>query len=172
MARSVTVELYNAEWKERFLTAAQALRKVFGELVVEVHHIGSTSVPGLSAKPIIDLCLVVSDIQAVDGFNGRMEALGYVPKGENGIPGRRFFMKGTEERRDWHVHTFQVGHPDIGRHLRFRDYLIAHPAEAQAYGRLKQELAKCFPHDIEGYMAGKDAFIKEIDQKALAWIQR
>ncbi len=64
---------------------------------------------------------------------------------------------------------FQTGHPDVERHLSFRDYLIEHPEEARAYGRLKEELAQRFPEDIEGYMAGKDGLIKEMDRKAAAW---
>ena len=78
-------------------------------------------------------------------------------------------IKGDEIERTHHIHVFQAGNPEIGRHLDFMDYLIAHPEEAQAYSRLKQELAHKFPHDIEGYMEGKDGFIKEVDERARAW---
>jgi GrpB-like predicted nucleotidyltransferase (UPF0157 family) len=112
---------------------------------------------------------VVRDIEKIDAFNERMSQLGYLPKGENGIPGRRFFIKGDEIHRTHHLHIFAVGHPDIERHLNFRDYLIAHPEDALAYGHLKQELARKFSTDIDSYIAGKDGFIKEMDRKAQAW---
>jgi len=136
---------------------------------VAVHHIGSTAIPNLSAKPIVDLLVVVRDIEKIDTFNEMMSRLDYLAKGENGIPGRRFFIKGDEIHRTHHIHIFQISHPDIERHLNFRDYLVAHPEEAQAYGRLKQELARRFPTDIDNYIAGKDEFVKEIDRKAQAW---
>ncbi len=94
---------------------------------------------------------------------------GYRPQGEFGIPGRRFFVKGSDAQRTHHVHAFQAGDTEIERHLNLREYMIAHPEEAQVYSRLKQELALEFPEDIEGYMEGKDGFIKEVDKRAGAW---
>jgi GrpB-like predicted nucleotidyltransferase (UPF0157 family) len=90
--------------------------------------------------------------------------------GEFGIPGRRYFRKSDAAGiRTHHVHTFQVGSPEIERHLVFRDYMIAHPDDAQNYSELKHLLAKQYPNDIDGYMDGKDEFIKEMDRKAAAW---
>jgi GrpB-like predicted nucleotidyltransferase (UPF0157 family) len=124
------------------------------------------------AKPIIDILVEVQDIESIDAINQEMSERGYVPKGEFGIPRRRFFIKGTEESRTHHVHVFQAGDPEFGRHLAFRDYLRAHPEEADAYSQLKQELARRFPHDIDGYMAGKNDLIKETEKKARAWENR
>jgi GrpB-like predicted nucleotidyltransferase (UPF0157 family) len=142
---------------------------VFGREVVAIHHIGSTAIPNICAKPIIDVLVEVQDIEKIDDFNEKMTHEGYQPKGEFGIPGRRFFIKGDDATRTHHLHVFQTGHPDVERHLAFRDYMIAHPEEAQVYSRLKEELAQRFPEDIEGYMAGKDDLIKETDRKARAW---
>jgi len=165
MLRKVQVVPHNPNWAEQFQSAAQEITAVLGPQVVAIHHIGSTAIPGISAKPIIDLLVEARDIGAVDGFNEEMVALGYQPKGENGIPGRRFFLKGTEERRSQHIHIFQTGNPAVERHLRFRDYLIAHPEEARAYSCLKEELARRFPEDIDSYMAGKGGFIKDVDKR-------
>jgi GrpB-like predicted nucleotidyltransferase (UPF0157 family) len=169
MIRKVEVVSYDSNWAKSFQAEADEIRAILGQEVVAIHHIGSTSIPNLSAKPIVDLLVVVRDIEKIDAFNERMSQLGYLPKGENGIPGRRFFIKGDEIHRTHHLHIFAVGHPDIERHLNFRDYLIAHPEDAQAYGRLKEGLARRFSTDIDSYIAGKDGFIKEMDRKAQAW---
>jgi GrpB-like predicted nucleotidyltransferase (UPF0157 family) len=169
MIRQVEVVPYDPNWTHAFQAEADEIRRILGPGVVAIHHIGSTSIPNLCAKPIVDLLVVVHDIEKMDAFNEEMSRLGYLPKGENGIPGRRYFIKGDEIHRTHHIHIFQTGHPDTERHLNFRDYLIAHPEDAQAYGRLKQDLARRFPTDIDSYVAGKDEFIKEIDQKAQAW---
>ncbi|MBS3784966.1 MAG: GrpB family protein [Anaerolineae bacterium] len=169
MTRHIEVVPHNPHWSEQFEQEVDELTAVFGEEIVAAHHIGSTAIPGIVAKPIIDILLEVRDIGRIDAFNEEMRARGYLPKGAFGIPGRRFFIKGTEESRTHHIHVFQAGDPEFRRHLTFRDYLRAHRDEAQAYSRLKQELAQRVPHDIEGYMAGKDAFIKEIERRAEAW---
>ncbi len=168
-ARNVIVVAYDPQWPVRFAEEAARLASVFGDTLLAIHHIGSTSIPGMAAKPIIDIMPVVRRIEAVDALNPGMQALGYEARGEYGIPGRRYFVKSQGDQRTHHVHVFAAGHPDVARHLNFRDYLIAHPAEAAAYASLKQALARQYPHDIEGYIAGKDGLIKEIDRRALAW---
>lgn len=164
--RTITVVSYDSRWPKLFRQEAAQLTAIFGPACLAIHHIGSTSVPGLSAKPIIDMLPVVADIKAVEQFNEPLIALGYEPMGENGIPARRFFRKGGEQRSH-HMHVFAAGHPEVARHLRFRDYLRAHPETAAQYAALKRGLAQQFPHDIEGYMAGKDGFIKGVIELAL-----
>jgi len=172
MRRIIEVVPYDRRWPDRFSEEAEALEEVFGMEIVAIHHVGSTAIPGIRAKPIIDVLVEVRDLGRIDGFASEMSARGYIPKGEFGIPGRRFFIKGSETERTHHIHVFESGHPAAERHLAFRDYLRAHPEAARAYGNLKAELATEFRHDIEGYMAGKDAFIKEIERKATAWKRR
>jgi len=167
--RNIVVVPYNPQWPEMFRREAAKIVAIFGPELVDLHHIGSTSVPGLSAKPIIDMMPLVRDINEVDRFNPAMAQLGYEPMGEYGIPGRRYFRKGGDENRSHHLHAFGFDSPEVARHLDFRDYLIAHPTEARQYADLKTRLAEQFPHDIERYMDGKDAFIKTIIQKAQAW---
>ena len=167
--RTIVVVPYDSDWPMQFRAEAAKIAAIFGPELVSIHHIGSTSVPGLSAKPIIDIMPLVRDIEEVELFNLAMLRLGYEPRGELGIPGRRYFVKGGDAQRTHHVHTYALDNPEVNRHLHFRDYLIAHPEEAQRYAALKTELARQFPHDIESYMAGKDSFIKEIIQKAQQW---
>lgn len=172
MLRKIEVVPHNPNWSNLFEVEAGKIAAVLGQEVIAIHHIGSTTILTISAKPIIDLLVEVRTIEKIDDFNSAMTELGYQPKGEYGIPGRRFFTKGGDTTRSHHVHTYQTRNPQVERHLNFRDYLIAHPDEAQAYSSLKEKLAKQFPTDIEGYLEGKSGFIAEIDRKARAWRKR
>ena len=160
---------YGPGWPRRYQVEAKLVRGILGRELMAIRHIGSTAVVGLNAKPIINLLAAVQDIGRVDGFNAAFVKAGYQARGEYGIPGRRFFIKGSEEERLCHLHIFQAGSPQIARHLRFRDYLRTHPEEARAYGGLKLRLAREFPTDIEAYMTGKDGFINGLDRRAEAW---
>jgi GrpB-like predicted nucleotidyltransferase (UPF0157 family) len=167
--RTIEVVHHDPAWEQAYRDEAARLFHIFAPRLRCIHHIGSTAIDGIKAKPIIDLLIEVDDIQAIDAYHMSMQRLGYIPKGEFGIQGRRFFSKGHEEHHTHHIHVFQAGHPEIARHLEFRDYLQAHPDEAQAYSHLKEELACIFPHDTDAYTNGKTAFIEDIDQKAHAW---
>ncbi|ENQ3104416.1 GrpB family protein [Bacillus cereus] len=169
--RKVEVMPYENHWAEKFQKEAKRLKEAMPEHV-KVHHIGSTSVPGLAAKPIIDMIMEVTNIDKVDSWNDVLQKLGYTPKGENGISGRRFYIHGTEEKRSYHLHVYETGNQEIIRHLSFRDYMMEHCEEAEAYATLKQELAKQFTYDIEQYIEGKDAFVREREQRALEWINK
>jgi GrpB-like predicted nucleotidyltransferase (UPF0157 family) len=166
MARKVTLVPYNPGWPAIYEIEAVRLARLLRGEVLTIHHMGSTAIPYINAKPIIDVLVEVQDISRIDLFNNKMTKHGYIPMGEYGIRGRRFFIKGDYINRTHHIHMFQKGNPEIGRHLRFRDYLISHPKEAQAYSRLKDKLARRFPKDIESYTQGKDNFITKIDEKA------
>ena len=166
---NVVVTEYNEDWKQKFSEEAQKIKDIFGDELIDIHHIGSTSVPGLKAKPIIDIMPVVKDIEKVDSFNDRMEDIGYECMGELGMKGRRYFRKGGDNRTH-QVHVFQRDNKeDIDRHLAVRDYLRTHPDYANRYGDLKESLATQFPKNIEAYMDGKDAFVKELEKYALQW---
>jgi GrpB-like predicted nucleotidyltransferase (UPF0157 family) len=169
MPRIVEIAPHNTEWKKEFLEEAENLKLIFGEELVAIHHKGSTAIPGIYAKPIIDLMPVVRDIDKVDALNDQMIKLGYHPKGEYGLPGRRYFFKGSKEFHTHHMHVYQVGHPDIERHLLFIEYLKAHPQDAQAYSRLKEKLAKRYRDEPEKYTDAKTDFILGINRKARVW---
>lgn len=167
--RKVEVRDYNADWKRQFEQAADEIQQILGEECVAIHHIGSTSVEGLAAKPVIDLMPVVRDINKVDGFNEEMERSGYEAKGENGLPGRRYFQKGGDLRTH-HVHIYEKGNNEIIRHLAFRDYLRENPHEAKEYGTLKKKLAKEHPYDIQKYIEGKEQLVIKIEKRAMGEI--
>ncbi|MFC3209622.1 GrpB family protein [Planomicrobium okeanokoites] len=163
--RKVTVTDYQPEWRQQFQLAAKELRELFGAECIEIHHIGSTSIEGMAAKPVIDLMPVVREIEVVDGLISEMEKRGYESKGENGLPGRRYFQRGGDERIH-HVHIYAAGNPEIDRHLAFRNYLRENPQEAEEYGILKKKLAHDFPYDIEQYIAGKERLVARIEKNA------
>ena len=165
----VEVVPYRAEWKAMFREEAERVRGVLGDELLRVFHIGSTSVPGIQAKPVIDLLPVVKDIQKLDTFRCEFLTLGYEPMGEYGIPGRRFYRKGGE-RRTHHIHAFQYDNAyAILRHTAFCAYLRESPAVRDEYAALKARLAEQFPADIEAYCDGKDSFVKQVEREALIW---
>ncbi|MCR3922307.1 MAG: GrpB family protein [Firmicutes bacterium] len=166
---NIIVTEYDEKWPLQFKEEATKLKMIYGAEILEIHHIGSTSVPGMIAKPVIDIMPVVRDIRKVDAYNEQMIELGYEPLGENGIKQRRFFRKGRVHRTH-HVHIFQFNnHLDIDRHVAVRCYLQQFPEVARLYGALKAKLAKEFPLDRVAYIEGKDHFVTELEKKALKW---
>lgn len=172
MAQHIRVVQYCPKWNEDYRREAEHIIQILGQELVEIHHIGSTAVEGLSAKPIIDLMPIVRRIETIDAYNGEFEKLGYECMGEFGIPGRRYFRKGGDERTH-QIHIFEEGNQkDIMRHLAVRDYLRTHDEMRRQYGALKKELARLYPENIEAYCAGKDSFVKEMERRALAWYRK
>ncbi|MET0621418.1 MAG: GrpB family protein [Pyrinomonadaceae bacterium] len=166
----VEVVAHDPRWRDAFEAEAGRVAAALGENVVAVHHVGSTSIPNIYAKPVVDLLVEVRDIGEVDGRSPAMESLGYEVMGEYGIPGRRYFRKDNREGiRTHHVHAFGAGSAEAERHLTFRDYMIAHPADAQRYSELKRKLAEEHPQSMDAYMDGKDGFVKEMDRRAARW---
>jgi GrpB-like predicted nucleotidyltransferase (UPF0157 family) len=170
MTRKVEVVPHHPNWCKEFEIEAQQIAIVLGDNAVAIHHIGSTSIATIHAKPIIDILVEVRSIDQVESRNPAMQALGYECMGEFGIKDRRFFRKDNAAGiRTHHIHTFEINSAQIERHLAFRDYLNTHPEAAREYSQLKQELAQKYPNDLQGYMDGKDGFIKEIDRQAANW---
>ncbi len=167
----VEVIAYNPQWVAQFRQEAAVLHAIFGEQAVAIHHIGSTSIPGLSAKPIVDILLEVRAIEAVHLYDEQMREFGYEPRGEYGLPRRRYFPKIENGQHISHVHTWQTSDLEIERHISFRDYLISHPETRKAYSLLKEELATQFADDKESYMDGKHAFCQKTERRAVAWNQ-
>ncbi|MDA5557151.1 GrpB family protein [Shimia sp. MMG029] len=168
----VLVVEHDPAWAAGFAQEAEAIHAALGAEAIELHHIGSTSVPGLVAKPILDLLGEVADLAAVDAAAAQFEALGYEAMGELGIPGRRYFRKmDGAGQRSHHLHVFERGSAHVVRHLAFRGYLCAHPAVAADYGALKRALIAEGRGDWESYIDGKDAFVQRVEAEALAWAQ-
>lgn len=167
--RKVEVCSYNEKWVLMFAEEAEKLKQILGNEIVEIYHIGSTSVQWLMAKPIIDIMPVVYDIHIVDSYNDEMEKIGYKFKGENGIPGRRYFQKG-EDNRTHHVHI--SGWKSWNKSSFSFSGLSAKSSRCKKnYGELKERLAQQFPYEVQSYINGKDHFVKEIEVKAMNWYQ-
>lgn len=164
--RQIVVVPYDEKWPEMFEAERLLLQALLGDVVKDVHHIGSTSVPGLSAKPVIDILLEVSDIHQLDKCNSAMASAGYVARGENGIAGRRYFIKGGD-RRSHQVHAFSAGDIQIPVHLAFRNYLRKHSDIARDYAEIKRAAARVSKHDAHRYSALKTNFITHHLQLAL-----
>ena len=167
MPQHITVLNYDPEWPLKYERERKAIAEILDGNGISIYHIGSTSVPGLAAKPIIDMMAVVRSLEKVDDARGKFSELGYEYLGEFGIAGRRYFRKGGDERTH-QIHIFQADDwNNIGRHLAFRYYMRTHEKERAEYAEIKTALAQRFPYDIDGYCDGKDAFVREMEKRAL-----
>ena len=164
----VEVVEYRPEWAKIFERERAAILERCQPWVSEVHHVGSTSVPGLAAKPILDIMPVVASPDDGEKAVGPMTTLGYCYRGERGMPGRFYFDKIVGERTVVHNHMFPQSHSDVRKLLAFRDYLRTHRDAAFEYERLKRELARKHREDGGAYTRAKGAFIRETTTAALA----
>lgn len=163
VTRNIVVVPYDERWARDFEAIASEIRDALGELAIDIVHVGSTSVPGLSAKPIIDIDVVIRDYTSFDAVVSALKLLGYYHEGDLGIAGREAFgYEGKSHLRAHHLYVCLQDSPELKRHIAFRDYLRAHPEAARAYGRVKEEGAALHPHDVEGYIAYKSPFIESI----------
>ena len=161
---------YDPNWPTHFMQEADEIKSIFTTNFSAIHHIGSTAIINMPAKPTIDILLEVHDILLVDHCNYAMQKIGYEAWGEYHIPGRRFFVKG-QSKRTHHVHTFQKGSDDILRHRAFRDYLQANSNDAKKYADLKIKLATQYRNNRRAYVSHKQDFVKDVEKKALEWLQ-
>jgi GrpB-like predicted nucleotidyltransferase (UPF0157 family) len=165
----ITIQEYDSAWPLTFQSERDALVSAIPIELVAIHHIGSTSVPGLAAKPIIDIMLEVANIDVLDSVRYSFEGLGYECMGEFGISGRRFFRKGPRGHRTHHIHAFEIGSIGAVRHLAFRDYIKEHPNIAAEYETLKRAVAAACAGDIQRYCDGKAEFMQKHEELALQW---
>ena len=166
--RIIKVVDYDKTWKYKYDHEAKRLKRIFQSILIDIHHIGSTSIPGMAAKPTIDILVSVRRIEEVDSFNGAMKDAGYQVEGEYGIKGRRYFWK-YPGNHEYHIHIFEKGDKNIIRYLAFKAYLIENKELIKEYMDLKRMLAVKYPKSIEDYMDGKNSLIKNIEHKALVW---
>jgi len=164
----VRIAIYDPRWASMFEEARSEIMGRCGALVVAVEHVGSTSVPGLAAKPIIDILAAVERLDDAQALIEPLAAIGFefVPK--NDFPGRRFFRRGLRGAGTHHLHVVERGGWEWRRHLLFRDHLRAHPETAADYERLKRELAARHGPDRGAYTDAKTPFIESVVERALA----
>ena len=151
---------YDPRWATLFIEESARLRPALQPLGVTLEHVGSTAVPGLVAKPVLDILAGYELAADLPECIATLAAAGYLHRGEQGIPGREFFRRG--EPRAYHIHLALRGGPFWTQHLVFREVLRSDPTVRDAYARLKQELASRYPHDREAYIEGKGPFVREV----------
>lgn len=161
--KRVVVEAYDEAWEQNFISVKTELCEALGDLALRIEHVGSTSVRGLSAKPILDIDVVIRDYSLLGAVVHALEKIGYRHEGDLGIPGREAFKyEGKEHLKKHHLYVCPQDSAELRRHLAFRDYLRAHPEAVREYGRIKEEGAALYPDDIDGYIAYKSPFIERI----------
>ena len=158
---------YDPAWPAQAAEAMAALRNVLGDRLLDIEHVGSTSVPGLAAKPILDLMAGVPSLDEGRVCIPAIEALGYRYQPDDTIPERVYFNKGPEGARTHHLHMVVLGGEFWVRHLAFRDALRADPALAAEYAALKRRLAAEYGGNRLGYTDAKTAFIRVVEAQAL-----
>ncbi|QMW06088.1 GrpB family protein [Spirosoma foliorum] len=167
---SVVIAPYNPDWASWALQEIDRLARPLRPNLITIEHIGSTSVPGLAAKPIIDLLPIVQSLEILDEQRSIIEGLGYLWYGEYGISERRYCkLIDAEANRVFHVHFFPSTSIGVTRHLAFRDYLRAYPAIAEAYQNEKQRAAALHPFDSSAYTEEKSTWIRQHETDALNW---
>ena len=168
MTSLVVIVDYDPQWPILFEEEKVRIIGVIGHAVVAVEHIGSTAVPGLGAKPIIDITVAVHRLADAQDCILPLQGLDYeyVPEYEAEMPDRRYFRKGPPGARTHHLHMVELATDFWERHLLFRDYLRTHPEEARQYEQLKRDLAARFDSDRSGYTEAKTSFIRSVEEKA------
>lgn len=162
------LEPHDPRWADLFEQEAERLSSV-GALT-ELHHIGSTAVPGLLAKPIIDIIGATPSLTVLDQDTDDLARMGYEIMGEYGIPGRRYFRKSDPSgTRTHHLHVYEAGSPHIARHLLFRDYLRAHPQRAADYAARKTAIVTGDSGPARSYAEAKSALVQTLKAEAAAW---
>jgi GrpB-like predicted nucleotidyltransferase (UPF0157 family) len=158
MSKPIIIIDYDPNWPVVFSELRDRIARALDALVVTIEHVGSTSVPGLAAKPIIDMDVVVASAAEIPAAVQRLAPLGYVHQGDLGIPGREAFVS-PPDWPDHHLYLCPLESEELRRHILFRDYLRAHPEEARAYGALKRALADRFRDDRDAYAQAKTVFV-------------
>ncbi|MEK7124155.1 MAG: GrpB family protein [Patescibacteria group bacterium] len=163
---NVKLRKHNSNWRQLFKQEKELLLKRFPDAILEISHGGSTAIPTIPAKPIIDMFAVVSSLKDTEKIRKSLEEMGYEYRGEESVPERILYVKGKPKLRTHHLQLVERSSDEWKNHILIRDYFLKHPEIAKEYAKLKLELAKKYPNDRKSYSNGKDVFIKSIIQKA------
>ena len=169
MSEAVVIVDYDDRWPAAAQAELRRIKAALGPLALRCEHVGSAAVPGLAAKPIIDLQLSVTAMEPREAYVAPLEQLGYVFVPAPEAPVYHFFAKPPEHPRSHHLHVCQSGSAHEFRHLAVRDFLRAHGDEAACYGALKRAVATRHPEDRIAYIEGKDAFVADLEARAVRW---
>jgi GrpB-like predicted nucleotidyltransferase (UPF0157 family) len=161
---TVKLSAYSRQWGVRFASESRRLSRQLGSARHRIEHIGSTAVPGLEAKPIIDIAVMIPSFRQLTVWIRRFEKAGYLYKGEYGLPGRHFFTRGAPVTH--HLHLVEKGSLHWDNWILFRDYLRSHPAEAERYRLYKKKLAERFVNNRDSYTRAKTPFVTRMLARA------
>ena len=170
VTKHVVVLPYDEQWEQDFIKIRNEIQLALGELAQKIEHVGSTAVPGLFAKPIIDIDIVIKDYSMLDDVVSALNEIDYCHEGNLGIAGREAFAyEGKDHLQKHHLYVCPQDSPELKRHIAFRDYLRSHPEALREYSRIKEEGAALYPYDIDRYIEYKSRFIdnlyREIDRE-------
>ncbi|MBP7767173.1 GrpB family protein [Candidatus Saccharibacteria bacterium] len=168
---SYTLVAYDPKWVRKFEELKDQLAPVFGNNLVSIDHIGSTSIPGMLAKPTIDVCVVVNSIKQVTAMRSDFESLGYIARGDYVGQGEEYFVLNDDKgKRKYNIHTVQKDNPAIEKYLSFRDYLRVYPKNANHYREIKEKLLQEYgENDFNSYDYNKGDQIKDLQRAAIDW---
>ncbi|MBQ3076606.1 MAG: GrpB family protein [Clostridia bacterium] len=161
--RKVVVLPYDAAWQSAFEKIKGEIEEAIGDFILGIEHVGSTSVEGMSAKPCIDLDVVIEDSSVFAAVADGLKAIGYLHEGNLGIQDREAFQySGKEHLQMHHLYVCPQSSEELHRHLTFRDFLRSNPEAVKKYSLIKEKAAELFPNDIDGYMEYKSPCIEEL----------
>lgn len=164
---------HNPDWAAAFEREARILQGAMPQAILKIHHIGSTAIPDIWAKPVIDIMCAVTSLNEVDSVSARMNAIGYVGKGEHRIAGRRYFQKRNQAgEHTHHVHMYETGSEHLERHLALRNYLLANPSRAQDYSDRKLAILRGRVPSRSEYQNQKASLVLKLEEEALEWVSR
>ena len=158
----VELENYNEKWKKEYEKERDLLKSVLGDKIIEIEHVGSTSIVGLKAKPVIDILIAINSLDEIEEIEQLLIEYDYSNRGHQGVEDRYFFAKGPEDARSHYIHFVEKDNNTYINLLWFKRYLLKHPEYIEKYCELKQELASQYSEDRKKYTAGKSNFITEV----------
>ncbi|HTW56548.1 MAG TPA: GrpB family protein [Terriglobales bacterium] len=161
MNAPIAIDDYNLRWPERFESIRDRIAPALGPIAAAIEHIGSTAVPGLASKPIIDLDVLLRSDADLPAAISKLGALGYEHRGDLGVSGRHAFKAPSHDVQH-HLYVCLPSAEEYSRHIAFRNHLRAHPKDANVYSSLKRSLAQRFPLDRDAYTHAKTQFVQEI----------
>lgn len=163
---TVKFAAHNLTWSKLFQDEKKQLLKLFPDEIIEISHGGSTAIPSIPAKPIIDMFAAVKSLKGAENIRTGLEKLGYEYRGEDGVSERILYVKGGPEMRTHHLQLVERTSKEWKNHIIIRDYFLKHPEMAKDYAELKIKLAEKYPNDRKSYTHGKNRFIKLIIERA------
>lgn len=162
---------YDPNWKEKFREYAKRLKPIIGDNLIEIEHMGSTSIEGMFAKPQIDILVVVKDLDEIETIYDKFVKDGFVPRGREyvGIGDEYVTLDDSNGKRLASIHIFEEGHPAIEEDRLFRSYIASHEEDKQLYMQTKKDLYAKYKDNYEGYDTGKADVINKIKERARKW---